>query len=61
MSRTKSNRFKYFVMVNGDIKSYHTSLSSATKEAEYYMNNIRFYGWADVTVCQILMTNGEQT
>lgn len=60
MSNYRSNRFKYIILINGDVKGYFTDLRTAVKEAEYYRNNIQYYGWADISVCQILITNGEE-
>ena len=47
-------------MVNSEIKGYYTDLRTAEKEARYYQNNIQYYGWADICVCQILLTNGDE-
>ena len=52
-------RLRYFILINGSIKEYHETFRNAVKAAEYYMNNIKLYGFADVQVCQILLSNGE--
>ena len=57
---SKNIRLKYFILINGDIKEWHESFRNAVKAAEYYANNIKYYGYADIEVCQVLLSNGEE-